>query len=162
MKNKSSFIDKCLFIGIVIGLLSLTASSLHAQGGNGLRVGLSLDPDQVYLGGHIETGPLMKKLWFRPSLEVGMGSDITIIGINIEFAYWMPLESRMWKAYAGAGPAINVFIVDTGGPAGRKTNLEPGFHLLMARAHRDGFFTEMKLGAMDSPDLKFGLGFSWR
>ncbi len=162
MKNKSSFIHKCLFLCIVIGLLSLTASSLHAQGGNGLRVGLSLDPDQVYLGGHIETGPLMKKLWFRPSLEVGMGSNLTIVGINLEFAYWMPLESRMWKAYAGAGPAINVFIVDTGGPAGRKTNLEPGFNLLMALAHRNGFFTEMKLGAMDSPDLKFGLGFSWR
>ncbi len=50
MKNKCSLIDKCLFIGIFIGLLALTGGSLHAQGKNGLRVGLSLDPDQVYLG----------------------------------------------------------------------------------------------------------------
>ena len=35
-------------------------------------------------------------------------------------------------------------------------------HILMALAHRDGLFTELKLGALDSPDLKFGIGFTWR
>ena len=163
MKNKKSLIDRCLSTGAVIGLFCLTAGSLQAQGGTGLRVGLSIDPDQVYLGGHLETGPVVEKLRFRPNLEVGLGNDITLIGLNIEFVYWIPLESREWKTYVGGGPAINVFLIDTGPPgSGSDSKVEPGFNILMALAHRDGFFTELKLGALDSPDLKFGIGYSWR
>jgi len=29
-------------------------------------------------------------------------------------------------------------------------------------AHRDGFFTELKIGGLDSPEVKIGVGYSWK
>ena len=161
MANKKNLLSQFSFILIVFGFLLATSSPLLAQGGTGVRMGVSIDPDQIYFGGHFEAGPVMESLWVRPNLEVGIGNDIVSIGLNFELAFWIPLESRAWKTYIGAGPALNIYIVDTG-VGGRDSNVKPGFNILMALAHRDGLFTELKLGALDSPDLKFGIGFSWR
>src|SRR4029453_7207679 len=53
----------------------------------GVRTGVSGDPGQFYLGGHVETGPVLDSLWFRPNLELGLGHDPTLTTINMEFAY---------------------------------------------------------------------------
>ncbi len=98
MTNKKNILGKLSLTLIIFGFLFAGSGSLLAQGGTGVRMGVSIDPDQIYFGGHFEAGPIM----------------------------------------------------------------EPGFNILMALAHRDGLFTELKLGALDSPDLKFGIGFSWR
>jgi len=145
---------------LVIGFFSITASSLYAQGGTGVRVGLSIDPDQFYFGGHLERGPVVENLWFRPNLEIGIGSNRTLIGLNFEFAYWIPFQNSLWNFYVGAGPAINIFIFGDN-PPGRDNDVEAGFNMLIGFAHDDGFFTELKVGALDSPDLKFGVGYSW-
>ncbi len=160
MRNKTSLLGRFLLTWLVIGLFSITASSLCGQGGAGVRVGLSIDPEQFYFGGHHERGPILENLWFRPNLEIGIGSDRTLIGLNIEFAYWIPLESSLWNIYFGAGPAINYFVGNDGPGRGDK-GVEAGFNLLVGLAHYDGFFTELKVGALDSPDLKFGVGYSW-
>ncbi len=160
MRNKTSLLGRFLLTWLVIGFFSITASSLYAQGGVGVRVGLSIDPDQFYFGGHLETGPIVENLWFRPNLEIGIGSDRTLIGVNIEFAYWIPLQSSLWNFYVGAGPAINILIFGDG-PPGRDNDVEAGFNMLLGFAHDDGFFAELKVGALDSPDLKFGVGYSW-
>ncbi len=161
MTNKKNFLSKLSLTLIILGFLFASSNFLLAQGGTGVRMGVSIDPDQIYFGGHFEAGPVMESLWVRPNLEVGIGNDITSISLNFELAYWIPLESKTWKTYIGAGPALNVYIVDTG-TGGRDSNVEPGFNILMALAHNGGLFTELKLGALDSPDLKFGIGFSWR
>ncbi len=161
MTNRKNLLSKYSLTLIIFGLLFASSSPLLAQGGTGVRIGVSIDPDQIYFGGHFEAGPVIERLWVRPNLEVGIGNDITSIGLNFEMAFWIPLESNVWKAYVGAGPALNIYIVDTP-VGGRDSKVEPGFNILMALAHRDGLFTELKLGALDSPDLKFGVGFSWR
>ncbi len=161
MTNRENLLTRLSLTLMISGFLFASSSPLLAQGGTGVRMGVSIDPDQIYFGGHFEAGPVLEQLWVRPNLEVGIGNDITSISLNFELAYWIPLESRAWKAYIGAGPALNVYIVDTG-VGGRDSNVQPGFNILMALAHRDGLFTELKLGALDSPDLKFGIGFSWR
>ncbi len=92
------------------------------------------------MGGHLETGPIVGNLRFRPNLEIGIGDDITLIGPNIEFAYWIPLQSSLWNIYFGAGPAINITFFENG-PPGRDSDVEAGFNMLMGLAHRDGFFT---------------------
>jgi hypothetical protein len=161
MTNRKNLLSKLSLTLLISGFLLASSSPLLAQGGTGLRMGVSIDPDQIYFGGHFEAGPVMESLWVRPNLEVGIGNGITSIGLNFELAYWIPLESRSWKTYIGAGPALNVFIVDTGA-GGRDSNVEAGFNFLMALAHREGLFTELKLGVLNSPDLKFGIGFTWR
>ncbi|MFB3068164.1 MAG: hypothetical protein ACE1ZI_02740 [Acidobacteriota bacterium] len=161
MTNRETILNKFSLTFIILGILFASSSPLLAQGGTGVRIGVSIDPDQIYFGGHFEAGPVMESLWVRPNLEVGIGNGITSISLNFELAYWIPLESRSWKTYIGAGPALNVYIVDTG-VGGRDSKVKPGFNILMALAHRDGLFTELKLGALDSPDLKFGIGYTWK
>lgn len=125
----------------------------------GIRGGVSIDPDQIYFGGHFETPPLVDRLYFRPNLEVGLGDDLTAIGVNMEFVYKFLSKGR-WHLYAGGGPAVNFYRVD--GPGDDDTNTEGGLNLLVGAENSRGLFFEFKVGAIDSPDLKFGVGWTFR
>ena len=135
-------------------LSSATPASAQAPG---VRGGVSVDPDQFYLGGHYETGPLVDRLHFKPNIEAGFGDDLTLIAINFEFVYKFPSKGP-WNLYAGGGPAINFYSFDDVDDS----ESEPGFNILVGAESRRGLFFEMKIGAIDSPDLKFGVGWSFR
>ena len=141
-------------------LLGLVCFSTPAAAQDaGIRGGISIDPDQFYVGGHLETPPLVDRLYFRPNLEVGFGDDLTLIGANMEFVYKFS-TSRAMNLYAGAGPALNIFMVDNDGD--NDSDTEAGFNFLVGMETNKGLFFEFKIGVMDSPDLKFGVGYTWR
>ena len=149
-------------ISKVIGLLALVAgfgafavTPVAAQTSAGIRAGLSVNPDQFYFGGHVETPPLVDQLRFKPNVEIGVGNDVTVVALNIEFAYVFPSQ-RPWNVYAGGGPAL--VIVDTS----EDTDSGGGFNLMVGAEHRSGLFMEVKVGVVDSPDLKIGVGYSFR
>ena len=153
---------KVAFVGVAILVLGV-ANSSHAQEQVGIRVGVSGDPDQFVFGGHIETAPLLERLVFRPNAEIGLGSDLVLVAFNLEFAYKMPLEDNPWTVYVGAGPALNILSFSDDGGRGRDdTAAEGGFNILVGAEHDGGLFTEFKIGASDSPDLKFMIGYSLR
>lgn len=138
----------------------MAAAPAFAQsGGGGIRGGVSGDPDQFYFGAHLDTGPLVERLTFRPNVEIGLGDDLTTVAANFEFVYWFPLRRSPWSIYAGAGPSLNVYRWDRG--RDDETDTEPGFNVLLGIQHSRGLFTEFKLGLIDSPEIKFGLGFSF-
>ena len=143
-----------LFVAAVV--VAAVPSLASAQAG-GVRGGGSVDPDQFYLGGHYETGPLVDRLHFKPNIEAGFGDDLTLIAINFEFVYKFPSRAA-WNLYAGGGPAINIYSFDDLDD----TETEPGFNILLGAESRRGLFFEMKVGAIDSPDLKFGVGWTFR
>jgi hypothetical protein len=122
----------------------------------GIRGGLTVDPDQFYFGGHIETSPLVDRLHFRPNVEIGFGDDLVLIGVNMEFVYKF-LNRSGWGLYAGAGPALNVAMVDDA-----DSEIDAGFNVLVGAESSGGLFFEFKIGAIDSPDFKFGVGYTWR
>jgi hypothetical protein len=133
-------------------------TAAHAQGGGvGVRAGVSADPDQFVIGMHYETAPIVDRLRFRPNIEIGFGDDVTLIAINPEFAYWLPIKSRDWGVYVGGGPGINIYNFDRGGDD--DTDVEPGLNIMFGLQHRKGLFTELKIGAVDSPDFKFLVGY---
>ena len=144
----------CVFLGVGTQLAS-------AQGGAGLRAGASVDPDQFYFGGHAELGPVVERLWFRPNLEVGVGNDVTVFAFNGEFAYYFPLRNSEWSVYPGGGPALNIVRFDRG-DLDDDTDAQGGFNFLLGLAHDEGFFGEIKLGVIDSPEFKIGVGYTWR
>jgi hypothetical protein len=109
----------------------------------------------VYFGGHIETSPLVDRLRFRPGVEIGLGDDQTLVGFNFDFTYAFT-ANRPWNLYAGGGPAVNWVDTDGGGDS------EGGFNFLLGARNRDGLFFEMRIGLIDSPDLKFGVGYTFR
>src|SRR5688500_1553641 len=92
-------------LSLVAVLAAISATPALAQDA-GLRGGVSIDPDQFYFGGHIETSPLVDRLHFRPNVEVGIGEDLMLIGANMEFVYKFPQRGG-WGFYAGAGPALD-------------------------------------------------------
>lgn len=142
--------------------LCVFASQAQAQGHPGVRAGVSVEPDQFYFGVHVETSPLVDQLRFRPNLEVGLGDEETLVALNVEFAYRIPLQRSPWSMYVGGGPAINIRNFHAGGRhRSGDTQAGGGFNILVGVAHQRGLFTELKVGALDSPDLKFGVGFTF-
>jgi hypothetical protein len=131
------------------------ASPAQAQVAPGVQGGVSLDPDQVYFGGHVETSPLVDRLRFRPSVDIGISDDLTLVSFNFEFTYTFP-TSNPWSLYVGGGPAINWYDFDGG------SDTEGGFNFLIGAKHRGGMFFDMKVGVGESPDLKFGVGYTFR
>lgn len=143
-------------VSFVVAMTALSAMPAQAQDA-GIRGGVSIDPDQFYFGGHLETSPLVDRLHFRPNVEVGIGEDVMLIGANMEFVYKFPRRGG-WGFYAGAGPALNVIMIDDRDDS----DVEAGFNVLLGVENSRGLFFEFKVGAIDSPDFKFGVGYTWR
>ena len=143
---------------------ALAAGPARAQttGALGVRAGVSGSPGQFYAGLHYESAPFVDQLRFRPNIEVGVGDSQTLVALNFEFAYHIPIESgrrrrpNEWSLYIGAGPAL---VIDR---FTNNTNTGGGFNILIGAQHRQGFFTELKVGMIDSPGVKFGVGYTFR
>ena len=145
-------------LSFLLGIVLISSTPALAQDG-GIRGGISVDPDQFYFGGHLETSPLVDRVHFRPNVEVGIGDDLTLIAANMEFVYKFT-RSRAWNVYAGGGPALNIYMFDSPGDDDAET--EAGFNVLGGIESSRGLFFEFKLGLIDSPELKFGVGYTWR
>jgi hypothetical protein len=155
----SQFVTRWLSsLSFLLGVVLFSATPALAQDG-GVRGGISVDPDQFYFGGHLETSPLVDRVHFRPNVEVGIGDDLTLIAANMEFVYKFT-RNRGWNVYAGGGPALNIYMVDSPGDDDSET--EAGFNVLGGIESAGGLFFEFKLGLIDSPELKFGVGYTWR
>jgi hypothetical protein len=147
---------------LVAGWMLAAPGPAHAQKGPGVRAGVSGDPDQFIFGGHYDTGPLIERLSFRPNVEVGVGDDRTTVSANFEFVYWFPIQKKPWSLYAGGGPALVVYHYSEGADHAGRTDTEPGFNLLFGVAHKGGLFAEVKAGLIDSPAVKFTVGYTFR
>jgi len=144
-----------VFVASLFSVLLVAASPAYAQG-PGVRAGISVDPDQVYVGGHFETDELIDQLYLRPNLEVGFGDDVTTLAVNIEAIYKYPLKNRRdTTVYAGGGPAINFYDRDDASDAKGGLNLLGGIEF-------GKVFFEVKGGLFDSPNLKVGIGYTFR
>lgn len=155
-------------MGRVMGMRALIAAGfvcllpvLASAQAFGVRVGASADPDQLYLGAHVLTGPIAGRVHFRPNVELGLGDDLTLVALNMEFVYRYPFRRSQWALLAGGGPAANVFVYDNGSGRGHDSDVRAGINALLGVSHRDGFFVEMKLGLIDSPAVKLGVGFTF-
>ena len=148
------------FIPICACLVALFGCSSVARAqGIGFQGGATIDPNQVFIGTHFETGELMPNFRFRPGLDGGFGGNYSLASINLEFLYAIPLKSG-WALYQGGGPAI-VLERTTAGNL-HTTSTHAGTFLTFGFAHENGFFTEFKLGGGHSPNLKFGAGYTIR
>jgi hypothetical protein len=135
--------------------------SVAAAQGPGIRGGVSIDPDQFYFGGHFETGELADGVYFRPNVEAGLGNDLTLVALNFEFVYKFPRRNG-WRLYAGGGPGVNFYSFDRGPNRDRDTESEAGLNFLIGVEQSSGLFFEFKVGALDSPELKFGVGWTFK
>lgn len=144
-------------VALALALLLLVGvTPAGAQVAPGVQAGVSDDPDQFFAGVHVETQPLVDQLRFRPGVDLGFGDHVTLVAGNLDFVYRIPFPRSAWALQVGGGPAINFYKFD------RHSDVEGGFNVLLGVRHRDGFFTELRVGMMDSPDLTFAIGYTFR
>ena len=146
------------FAAVCVGIcLAVCAGAGRADAQEiGVRAGVSGDPDQFYAGVHGEFGPVVEQLYFRPNLEIGVGNDTTLAAINIEFIYKLPVSGGPWSFYVGGGPALII------GRHNGDSDAGGGANIIVGLEHRGGFMTELKVGAVDSPGVKVGVGYTFR
>ena len=141
---------------IIIGLLVEAIKNTR-----GVRVGVSgTNPNQVYAGFHMGSAPGARRLQFRPNFEVGVGEGVTSWTLNGEVAYFTPV-STSWAMYYGSGPSLNIHRIRSASVERTDTGL--GINALFGIARRrTGMFAEVKGGFLDSPNLKIGIGYTFR
>ncbi|MDE3154921.1 MAG: hypothetical protein KGN76_07440 [Acidobacteriota bacterium] len=126
-----------------------------AQQGPGVEVGASGGPNQFYVGANYLTTPIADGVRFRPAFEVGVGDSETLVGVNFDFVDRIQLRRTPWKLYFGGGPGLNI-IRHAG-----VTNSGGGFDFVLGVQHPKGLFTEVKVGVLDSPSVKVGVGWTF-
>ena len=151
-----------LFALLSVTFLFAMESPASAQSRAGVRVGVSVDPDQFYFGGHVDVSEVVENFWFRPNVEVGVGHHRTLVGLNGEFVYLINQRRREWTPYVGGGPAFVIRSFRTGPPGSdRETDVGGGFNFVFGIQQTRGLLAEIKIGAIDSPDFKLGVGWTW-
>ncbi len=151
-------------IFMVIGLLfPVPLSARNVLLGLGGRVGATLDPDQGHVGLHLALGELAGRVRFQPNVELGVGSDMTVLAINPEVIVLFRKHGR-WTPYAGGGLGLNIIRFDKKVFPGEDNELEVGLNLLGGYetkvASTVKLFVEGKVGIGDSPELKVAFGFT--
>src|SRR5262245_45778775 len=144
---------------IVIAVLLAGASASWGQG-FGPRFGLTSDPDQVHLGLHLPTLRMSPHLGFMVSFEAGVGDDTTLFSGNFDFKYVFSAHAGTWHPYMGGGPALHLADHDQ-----FDDQMEVGLGIIggmQTVTKGGGFFAEMRIGVVDSPDLKFTVGWMFR
>lgn len=133
--------------------------------GWGPRVGLTIDPDQIHFGAHLDFGNFAKRVRFQPNFELGIGDNLMVAAFNLEAAFRFREKWDVWTPYAGGGLGINVIDHDDNNGFGGNTNTELGVNILggieKGLSNGDRFFIEVKLGLADSPDFKATVGWTF-
>jgi opacity protein-like surface antigen len=165
---------KCshLIVFIIVLILAGLTQKGFAQGlsrirwnGWGVRAGLSSDPDQAYGGVHFNLGEFVTNVRFRPSMELGLGDDLVLIQMLAE-AHYVFSNVQVWKPYLGGGLGLTYVNYDKDHPGDdseTKVSLNPigGIETMINQGMK--FFFELKLGLTnEDPDIKFGVGLSWK
>ncbi|MCC6963170.1 MAG: hypothetical protein IT585_07955 [candidate division Zixibacteria bacterium] len=152
---------KTLLAAAAILLLAATgqgATRTFGVHGIGPRVGLSIDPDQVHFGGHLDLGDLAPQLMVFPNVEVGIGDDLTIVSPMFELDYRFREDWGSWNPYLG-GSIGPVFVSADRGRDDTELGLTLQGGIARRMTSNSGFmFLEFKLGLADYPDFRFTLG----
>jgi hypothetical protein len=152
VQKRRNTVALVLFASAFVVLASPAAAQ---EQGFGVRGGLSIEPDQVYFGGHYETAPIVDRVHFKPNIEIGFGEDFTLIALNFEGVYKFP-DQGTWNAYAGGGPSLSISNFENDSDTGA------GFNLLAGIETERGLGFEVKFGVADSPTVKFAVLYSFR
>ena len=150
----SSFNRRFVITVASVAVLLLINGRADAQG-IGFQGGVTVDPEQAFVGTHFETGELFQNFRFRPGIDGGFGSDFSLATLNIEFLYHIQI-GRSWSVYQGGGPAV-VFV--------RQNDRHEHARRLVLHVRlraRKRFLHRLQDRLWHAPKLKFGVGFTVR
>lgn len=139
----------------VAGAITLSTAALSSASDTRVFGGVSLDPDQFNAGLQFRTAQGVEGFSFRPTIDVGLGDNLTRIGVGGHFVVSSSSAAGRFRPYFGLGPALQIFSSDRG-----NDGAEAGIDFIVGLRHRGGFFFEGLVGALDSPSVRLVVGFS--
>jgi hypothetical protein len=159
-----------LFLPLVCTLLMAAAPAVAEWGVTedgapfpvGLRAGYTSweSARQVHFGGQADLGEFVENLSFVPSLELGLGDNLTVVALNGDVRWaFTDLVGDPWGLYGGG----SLGLIWSDWPHG-DANTDLGLSVLGGLTRRfanghDGLL-EIRLGLLDSPGCKVTLGYS--
>jgi hypothetical protein len=151
-----------LIIGLTCSATAFANKRSAGIHGVGPRVGFTLNPDQVHIGGHIEFGDLAEDLMMLVNLEAGFGDNVTTIAPTFEVDYRFRSDWGVWTPYLGGGVGPVFYSFEHGGSSSKLgAYLQFGIGKGASGSQSGHFFIEGKLGLADAPDFKATVGWTF-
>lgn len=144
---------------VVVGLSTDAAAQISIQQPKqlvGFQGGVSIDPEQGFVGVFWQSPAIGNRLHLRPGIDGGFGNDLRVATINIDFIARFSLGSTGWDLIQGGGPVIALTKID--GFEGTETSA--GGSYIIGFAHDSGFFGEFRIAGGNTPSLKMGAGYA--
>lgn len=158
--------------GVLVAAAVLLAVSSAAHGQTvsmqsqasqiGFTGGLSIDPEQGFVGVFWRSPEIANRFHLRPGIDGGFGSDLRLATINLDFIARFPLGASGWYLVQGGGPTVVVARLNTprGVPSAR--DVSAGGSYVLGFAHDNGVLAEFRIGGGGGvPSLKIGAGFAF-
>ena len=142
----------------------LVSSAAFAQG-IGFQAGMTSNPEQVYVGTHVELPLGSDQLVLRPAIDGGFGSGLRVAAIGAEILYRIELGNSAWRLSQGFGPSVYIARFAGGFGGDEATDVSGAWTYAFGVVHEGGFFTEFKGGGsrgLAIPTLRIGAGFTIR
>jgi len=154
-----------IIIPFIILVFAISATAEQRQigiHGIGPRIGVTINPDQIHFGGHIDFGDLANNLMIMPNVEIGIGDDLTTIAPTFELDYRFRPDWGVWTPYLGGGVGP-VFYSSKHGHSSSELGVYMQFGIGKGRSRSQSghFFLEGKLGLADAPDFKATVGWTF-
>jgi hypothetical protein len=136
----------------------------------GARAGMALDPELVTIGAQAQLGPFFENnLWARPNLEFGFGEVTTLMVINLDGIYRLPVTApgARWASFFGAGIGFNFTNRGfEGEDDGERFDFDDfvfdtGLNLMAGVQARSGMFIELRAGVYSEPHLRLTFGYNF-
>jgi hypothetical protein len=135
-----------------------TISTQSQRSQIGFTGGMSVDPEQGFVGVFWRTPEIASRFHVRPGIEGGFGQDLKLATVNIDFIARFPLGMSGWDFIQGGGPAIVFARVDAFGRS--ETDIGAGGSYVIGFGHDSGFLGEFRIGGGNVPSLKLTAGFT--
>jgi hypothetical protein len=147
----------CLALSSAANAQTISTQSQRSQ--IGFTGGVSIDPEQGFVGVFWRTPEIGGRFHLRPGIEGGFGDDLKLATINIDFLARFPIGASGWEFIQGGGPAVVIATFDFSGRTER--DIGAGGSYVIGFAHDSGFLGEFRIGGGGGvPSLKLTAGYA--
>ena len=106
----------------------------------------------------MDLGDLAPNLMMSPNIEIGVGDNLTVTTVMMDFNYRFLKDWGSWNPYLGGGIGPVFYSAKHGGSDTELGLTAQGGIARRMVSHAGYMFLEFKIGMVESPDFKLTVG----